>query len=339
MEEKKCEDSMSLKEEKKSEDDQFHELYVKLPKKRLKSRLFAQYRGFWFEEQVLRGILAFRQHFEAQDSDIVVATMPKAGTTWLKALTFAIANRHKFPISESPLLSKNPHQLVLFLELNLYEKGKIPDPNSLNVAGGQRRIFGTHLAYQCLPDTVLDTSDCRILYLCRNPLDVFTSYVHFFYQNGAFPDLAEKSWEENFDAFCEGTNQYGPFWDHIKGYKEASLKNPNKVLFLHYEELKKDTKSCVKKMAEFLGCPFSPQEEDERVVEGIIKLCSLENLKNLECNKHGEIGMYNVKFSSLFRKGEVGDWANFLTPSMAERLESLMKEKFGESGFNLNIDP
>ncbi|CAI9090020.1 OLC1v1024703C1 [Oldenlandia corymbosa var. corymbosa] len=321
--------------ENKFEDDQFHEFYQKLPKKR---QLFAQYRGSWFMEPVLRGVVAFQQHFEAQDSDIILATMPKAGTTWLKALTFAIVNRHKFPISESPLLFQNPHLLVPFLELHLYKEGQIPDPNSLNVAGGERRVLGTHLPYQCLSETVLDTSGCRIVYLCRNILDVFTSYVHFLVKNGVYPDLSQKSWENLLDAFCEGTNQYGPFWDHIKGYKEASLKNPNKVLFLHYEELKKDTKSCVKKMAEFLGCPFSTQEEEDESVEGIIKLCSLENLKNLECNKHGDTGsVYSFKCSSHFRKGEIGDWANFLTPSVAERLESLMKEKFEESGLDLNI--
>ena len=34
----------------------------------------------------------------------------------------------------------------------------------------------------------------------------------------------------------------------------------------------------------------------------------------------------------MLRKGEVGDWANNLTPSMAERLSKVMEEKLAGSG-------
>ncbi|CAI9106328.1 OLC1v1005458C1 [Oldenlandia corymbosa var. corymbosa] len=269
--------------------------------------------------------------------------MPKSGTTWLKALTFAIVNRSKSEnsTSGSPLLFQNPHQLVPFFELDLYRAGKLPDPSSaLNTRSSRLRIFGTHVPYQCLPDTIIsnDSKSPRIIYLCRNPLDTFTSLMHFLSQNGELRADEPSALEKTFGAFCEGMFVYGPFWEQIMGYWDASLRNPNKVLFLHYEDLQRDTPSSVMKLTEFLGCGFSQQEEDLGLVEGLIKLCSLENLKNLECNKEGDIHLvHTLKKSSYFRKEKVGDWVNFLTPSMAKRLKSLMTEKFAGSGLTLDI--
>ncbi|XP_027081142.1 flavonol 4'-sulfotransferase-like [Coffea arabica] len=141
------------------------------------------------------------------------------------------------------------------------------------------------------------------------------------------------------EEFCQGIHPYGPLWDHCLGYWDASLKNPQKVLFLKYEDLKKDINSSVKKIADFLGYPFSAEEEEAGFVEEIAMLCSFENLKNLDCNKEGEIhAAYRAKHSSFFRKAEVGDWVNVLTPSMANRLENLFQEKLGESGLTLEIN-
>ncbi|CAI9109364.1 OLC1v1009175C1 [Oldenlandia corymbosa var. corymbosa] len=304
-------------------DDQFEEFFQTLPHKHACGTVFAKYKGFWFAADFLHGVITFRDHFESRDSDIILATMPKSGTTWLKALTFSIINRKKYSVLTSPLLFNNPHLIVPFFEVDLYNGGKIPDVKSIP----NPRIFSTHVPFQCLPNTILNNPSCRIIYLCRNPLDVFTSTIHFHLQNGLFPPGPESIIMDGaFESFCKGIFQYGRFWDHILEYWEASVKDPKRVLFLKYEDLKMDINSCVKKMAEFLGCEFSPQEEDEGLIEEIVTLCSLKSLKNLECNKSGEA---SGKEKSV--------WANFLTPSMAERLESLMKEKFAGSGLTVNI--
>ncbi|CAI9109365.1 OLC1v1009176C1 [Oldenlandia corymbosa var. corymbosa] len=315
-------------------DDQFEEFFKTLPQKHACGSLFAQYKGFWFDGAFLHGVITFYNHFEAHNSDIILATIPKAGTTWLKALTFSIVNRKKYSIPDSPLLFNNPHLLVPFLEASLYNKGKVPNVKSIP----SPRIFATHIPLQCLPNTILGNSSCRIIYLCRNPLDLFTSSIHFLIQNGLFPQEPE-SMDGAFESFCEGIFQYGPFWDHMLGYWEASIKDSNKVLFLKYEDLKRDINSFVKKIAEFMGYGFSQLEEDEGMVEQVAKLCSLETLKYLDCNNKGgsSHSVIKVAFRSFFRKGKVGDWANFLTPTMAKRLEDLMKEKFKDTGLTLTI--
>ncbi|MBA0608472.1 hypothetical protein Godav_020690, partial [Gossypium davidsonii] len=66
---------------------------------------------------------------------------------------------------------------------------------------------------------------------------------------------------------------------------KASVESPKKVLFLTYEDVKKEPLGCVRKVAEFLGVPFSPEEENKKTVEEIVKLCSFESLSNLDVNK------------------------------------------------------
>ena len=41
------------------------------------------------------------------------------------------------------------------------------------------------------------------------------------------------------------------------------MESPENILFLKYEDLKNETKHWVKKIAQFMGPPFSLEEEDK----------------------------------------------------------------------------
>ena len=75
--------------------------------------------------------------------------------------------------------------------------------------------------------------------------------------------------------------------DHVLGYWEASLERPDKVMFFKYEDMKADIVSQTKRLAEFIGFPFSGEEEEGGVIEEICRFCSFENLKSLEANQSG----------------------------------------------------
>ncbi|KAK1282509.1 hypothetical protein QJS10_CPB22g00163 [Acorus calamus] len=96
-------------------------------------------------------------------------------------------------------------------------------------------------------------------------------------------------------------------------------------MFLRYEELMEDSVNNLKRLAEFVGRPFSVEEEGGGVVEEIVKVSSFEYLKNLEVNKVGEIQFTKMKFKkhAFFRRGVVGDSKRCLTPEMIERLDRL----------------
>ncbi|KAF3683692.1 Flavonol 4'-sulfotransferase [Capsicum annuum] len=113
-------------------------------------------------------------------------------------------------------------------------------------------------------------------------------------------------------------------WDHVSGYWKTSLENPDKVLFLTYEDMKTDPVVCLTKLAKFLDKPFCLEEEWEEVVQKIVRLCSFENLSSLEVNQIAvqhfspQLAVENRHF---LRKGQVGDCANYMTLEMAQQLD------------------
>ncbi|XP_031286118.1 cytosolic sulfotransferase 15-like [Pistacia vera] len=284
-----------------------------------------QYQGFWCQSKYLCGMIRFQRHFEAQDSDIILTTFPKCGTTWLKALIFTIANRSKYSLKNSPLLSQGPHELVLYLDYDLFMRDPLPALEDFP----KPRIFATHTPYPSLPNSIKN-SNCRIVYICRNPLDQFVSHWKFMVRVRV-RNTEPISIDEAFEMACQGRQEFGPIWEQVLAYWKASKEEPHKVLFLKYEDLKENNKFYVKKLADFIGYPFTEDEEKQGKIEEISKFCSFDNMSNLEVNKNGAhpTGLKNDIF---FRKGLVGDWKNYLTTSMSERLGKIIEEKLSGSG-------
>ncbi|MBA0696826.1 hypothetical protein Goari_003350, partial [Gossypium aridum] len=123
---------------------------------------FTYFQGFWCRFELVPNITSFQNHFQALDADIVLASKPKTGTTWLKALAFSILNRHRFPLSNSPLASSNPHDLVPYFEMTLYNNGCHPDFSDVS----SPRLFATHLSYHALAESIKN-SKARIVYITR----------------------------------------------------------------------------------------------------------------------------------------------------------------------------
>ncbi|XP_050253596.1 flavonol sulfotransferase-like [Quercus robur] len=308
---------------------------------------FYQYEGFWYPLLHLPGMLFAQEHFKPQPNQVILSSFPKCGTTWLKALAFAIMTRSYESEPTNPLLSRLSHDCVPFIEFNIRSSQQ---RLSLDVP-----LVSTHIPYTSLPKSIINSS-CKIVYLCRDPKDVFVSIWHFYNRNVTRvieselgitreKDVLE---EDVLESFCQGLLSCGPFWDHILGYWRASLESPERILFIKYEDLTNETVYWVKKLAQFIGYPFSLEEEDQGMVQKIIDLCSFENMSNLEVNKNGvmtlkvgikkdEVNTYEFKNNMYFRKGKVGDWKNHLTPAMAKRIDQITEKKLSSYGLTWNV--
>ncbi|TYI44643.1 hypothetical protein ES332_A01G251500v1 [Gossypium tomentosum] len=309
----------------------FKEIISTLPRRKSwnDSNDFFLYQGFWCYSFFIEGVMSAQQNFQSQPSDIVICSAPKTGTTWLKSLTFAIVTRTTFDGSTNPLLANLSHDCVPFLEVDLAQSSTNRDPKN--------PLLATHVPYSSLPRSIIDSS-CKIVYICRNPKDSFVSFYHFIARRLASKDMKPLALEEAFELYCQGVSNYGPYWDHVLGFWKASLDRPNKILFLKYEEMIEDTVLYVKKLADFIGYPFSSEEIKKGSVDKIVSMCSFENLSNLEVNKSGKHreGTPGVIENKIyFRKGKVGDWENYLTPEMAARLDSITLQKLNGSGLTL----
>ncbi|KAA3473287.1 cytosolic sulfotransferase 15-like [Gossypium australe] len=173
---------------------------------------------------------------------------------------------------------------------------------------------------------VLLYSNSKIIYICRNPMDMFIS-LWLFTAKLRDNNLESLLLDEVFDQIFHGIYANGPFFDHVLGYWKASQENPINILFLKYKDLKKDINTHLQNLAIFLGVPFTYDGKKQGVVK---------KLKEVEVNKKG-IHISGVPHKTLFRKGETGDWSNYLTPSMVERLEKLIQQKLDNSGLAFKL--
>lgn len=312
--------------------EQCKELISTLPKDKgwVASNIY-NYQGFWCPVRHLQGVISCQNHFQPQDSDIFLVTVPKSGTTWLKALVFSLVHRARYPVNTKthPLLTLNPHDVVPFLEIKLYADSPSPDFSPFTLAG--HRVLATHLPYSSLPDGV---RRCKMVYLCRNPKDIFVSLWQFTNKLRAPVAQHHRPLEEALDSFCRGVSLFGPVWDHVARYWEVSRENPDRVMFMRFEDIVEQPGGQLRRLADFLGCPFSRDEEESGLPEDIVKMCSFDHLSGLEVNQVGKLesGEENRVF---FRRGIVGDWKNYLGPEMAEKIDRITEDKLGKLGLAL----
>ncbi|KAL1202358.1 Cytosolic sulfotransferase 1 [Cardamine amara subsp. amara] len=316
---------MNLRDDNVSEETKT--LISSLPREQDSQGKLCKFQGCWYYYNTLQAVINFQTNFKPQDTDIILASFPKSGTTWLKALSVAILERYKQPTDDHPihpLLSDNPHGIVPFFEIDMYLKTSTPDLTKFSTSSP--RLFSTHMPLHTVKEGLKD-SPCKVVYLCRNVKDALISrwYFRCKYQKS---EVARSNLESMFESFCSGVSFYGLFWDHALSYWRGSLENPKHVLFLKYEELKTEPCVQVKKLAEFLGCPFTKEEEESGLVIKILELCSIRNLSGLDVNKTGKTWM-NVDYNSYFRKGEVGDWKNLLTPEMENKIDMIIEKLKG----------
>ncbi|CAL4909195.1 unnamed protein product [Urochloa decumbens] len=309
---------------------------------------YRKYGGFWYPEHLMAPTLAMLDTFAARPTDVILATMPKSGATWLKALVYAVVHRGRHPPAPAgdkrhhhhPLLASSPHELVPFLHDLYNENHRSAPPGPLLELEGMSspRVLAVHAPFTALPASV-PASGCRVVYLCRDPKDAFVSLRHFLDEKKPEGSPAITPLAEAFDLFCGGVSPFGPVWGHMAGYWKESVARPGEVMFLRYEQLKEDAVGSVTRLAEFLGSPFTDEEVARGVPEAIVSLCSMDRMRSVLANRDGMHGTGGRSFknSAFFRKGEVGDWKAHMTPEMARRLDGIMEEKLRGSGLSLSF--
>ncbi|KAK8933331.1 Cytosolic sulfotransferase 11 [Platanthera zijinensis] len=249
------------------------------------------YKKFWIPGNDLTRIRSMEKTFVRRPADVFLASMPKTGMTWLKALAFAVFHRKQYS-----------------------------------------RLLSFHTPFSLLPGSIVDA--CKIIYVCREPKDTFTSFWKFYNSLMTDNNICGVDIDKLFELFCAEVQTFGPLWEHALEYWRESLSDSDKILFLRYEEMIDDPAKVMRRMATFMGCEFSEEEESMGVVEELTRLCSFDSLKNVEGSKN-ESSIYegmSVKKSLLYRKGGVGDWVNHLTPEMGRTIDSITQEKLAGSG-------
>ncbi|XP_076592839.1 sulfotransferase family 5A, member 1 [Chaetodon auriga] len=247
--------------------------------------------------------------FPFQDTDILIVSYPKSGTTWMQEIVTLISSRGDPHLSQTvPNWARAP-----WLEQHYFTA-------VLEASSTTPRVITTHLPHHLLGPALQD-SKAKIIYVSRNPKDVLVSFYHFHKMANFLPEAG--TFPEFLHQFLEGTLSYGSWFDHVKDWTSQTA-TMNNLLHMTYEEMSLDLQGTIKRVSSFLQCPLA---EDE--LNNCVKHCSFSSMKDNKMVNYTLIAEEIMDHSkgAFMRRGKIGDWKNMFTDEQNQYFTSIFKAK------------
>ncbi|KAH0622244.1 hypothetical protein JD844_024381 [Phrynosoma platyrhinos] len=278
--------------------------------------LFKHKGSYFLQDTVTPEYIDSLEDFEIRDSDVFLVTFPKSGTVWTQNILSLIYHEgHRNGTEDTNVIDRVP-----WLEYNVRKRDYVNRPSP--------RLFATHLPYYLVPKE-LRQGKAKIIYVARNPKDALVSRYHFsklYFKNEKVEDF-----ETFMEMFLAG-KVVGNLWlDHIEGWS-AQRDNLN-ILFLLYEEMKKDLRISVLKICNFLGKKLTEEELNDVVEKASFDKMRLDHRANYINTSSGILNS-----NQFFRKGTVGEWKNMMTVAQSERFDSIFMERMEKLPFKFFWD-
>jgi Sulfotransferase domain len=248
----------------------------------------------------LRPPLVWWRHRGLRKNDVLLASYPRSGNTWLRFLLYELVRG----------------SAADFLTVT----GGIPDIGKeagvpLVEEGG--RLLKTHEAYR--------PNYGKAIYLVRDPRDVVIS--EFEYQR--FQDVFPGTFEEFLLAFLAGrVNGYGAWHRHVDRWLDAAESNRVLLLLVKYEDLKKATEATLHAILGFLGVA-----RDDDALRRAVFNNSIERMREKEDLVRDTHFRGSRRDQRFVRMGETGGWKSVLSDEHARRIQAEMGPTMARVGY------
>uniref|UniRef100_H2MEV9 Sulfotransferase n=1 Tax=Oryzias latipes TaxID=8090 RepID=H2MEV9_ORYLA len=271
--------------------------------------LYFLYRGVYVPKLIhTEASLDYFQNFTFRPQDVLIVTYPKSGTTWMQEVVpLIVSGGDPASVETIPNWDRVPWlEEVRASTLNL--EGR-PSP----------RMLTTHFHYSMMPPSFFKAKP-KVIYVMRNPKDVFTSIFH--YSKMASFLVTPDSQSEFLQKFLDGKVIFGSWFDHVSGWLNADDKD--RIMYISYEEMIMDLKDSVARISQFLEKTL-----DDEVISKIADRSLFKNMKQNNMSNYSAVPkefMDQTK-SQFLRKGISGDWKNQLTAAEADHFDAVYRDK------------
>jgi len=260
--------------------------------------------------------------FQFRPDDVLLVGYPKSGRIWLEEAVWLLQNDTDFDEANKI----NTRVRVMPVELKVPARAASMDV--LAQVDGPR-VMATYLYYHFYK-TQLSKTRPKVIVMLRNPKDVLVSFYHhyrmcvgFGYYKGTWADFLKLANSKKLNL--------GDWADHVSGWW-APNKDKKNFLFVKYEDMVKDGRREVQRIAEFLGKAYS-----DHVINKIADHCSYEKMvENPRCNMQ-DMPAYDQRISKFLRKGTVGDWRNYFTHDQNKIINARYRKIKAKSGLEMSF--
>ncbi len=230
-------------------------------------------------------------------------------------------------------IEKTPRDSYIFLEI-IHPFNKTLGYESAKQVDGPR-ILKTHLPLQYWKEQLDKNPELKIIQTIRNPRDTLVSAFHFYRTNmmlGGF----HGNWDDFFEIVKADQMIFGNLFDHTANYYSYHKGRKNSLV-LFYEDMKKNLRGNVKKIADFLG-----KDVSDRVIDIITKRTTFENMKKDEklmppLPKNLQMKLTTGR-SEFMRKGKAGDWKEYFNKDQEEFIDRKCKEIMSPLGIEFTYE-
>ena len=182
--------------------------------------------------------------YQPTKDDIFVATQMKCGTTWMQQVVYEILSRGDGDLGDSG------HGHLYAASPWIEAVDSVSMKAAPLIGPSRKRIIKTHM-----PTKLLQYSpQAKYIYVTRHPVACYASIVDYFdLMAGPFVPPRPMSLE----WYCSDKMWWLPWPEHVAGYWDWAQEHPENVLFVHFEEMKKDLEGAVRSVAKLLGEPLT----------------------------------------------------------------------------------
>ena len=277
---------------------------------------FSVLQGINVPKFVLQEELDKLKDFQLYPDDVWVVTYPKCGTTWTQQIVRLIKNKG---VQDDIIVD----HAVPWLEA---KATAYPDVQIEKLT--RPRAFKSHFPYDLLPCGPPHTTPCKYIFIARNPKDVAVS-LYFHTKLRYYPDI---DWDSFWKLYINGELEFGNYFDHLVSWWPH--RNDKNVLFLKYEDMKKNLPQAVCQIASFMGVDLPPNALDQ-----IVHLTTFENMKrDPTANNEWTRAQQKENAAPFMRKGIVGDWKNFLSPGQSAEVDRICAGRLKDIGLEFEYE-
>lgn len=268
---------------------------------------------------------------EVYEDDVWLTSFPRTGSHWTQEMVWCIGNDFDYEKAQTLLLLRNPlleGSSVMVSGKYVQEFAKLGNTVE-NIQNLPRiRYIKSHLPVELLPQEIHQKKP-KMIYVARNPKDTCVSFYHYL---KLIHDYTA-TFDEFADLFLQGYNPLGSFWSHVLKYWE--MRDQENVLFLTYEELKKNQVDVIKRTAKFLGKSITEEQ-----IAGLCEHLKFSNMAaNPAVNLEHLLPRENVPENERFiRKGKVGDWRNYMSEELSQRFDEVTEKYMRGSGLRFETE-